>query len=308
MISLLLVFLGAGACGVMAFTLLNGVLGGAPAESGLDMLDDYGQPATAEAWDNQQLEGSLIQRLTPNIAGLTGLARRFTPVGYVDRVRTKFVRAGDPSQSAVDAFMAVRAITVVAAPFVFLGLLFVLPMGGMLKLASAGLISIALLMLPDVRLNRRVEEREKRIRQDLPSVLDLLSISVEAGLGFDQAVDRVIQNVPGPLSSEFGRMLGEIRAGANRPDALRAMEARIDMPDVRSFLLAVLQADTFGVSIARVLKSQADEARVKRRQQAQEKAQKAPVKMLLPIVFCIFPALFVVVLGPAMINIMEQLA
>jgi tight adherence protein C len=112
--------------------------------------------------------------------------------------------------------------------------------------------------------------------------------------------------VPGPLSDEFARMLGEVRAGASRANAMRAMEERSNVPELRSFVLAILQADTSGVSIGRVLRAQADEMRIKRRQLAQEAAQKAPVKMLIPMVFCIFPALFVVVLGPAMINIYEN--
>ena len=138
-------------------------------------------------------------------------------------------------------------------------------------------------------------------------MLDLLTISVEAGLGFEQALDRVINAVPCALSDEFARFLGEARSGSSRADALRAMDERIGVPEVRSFVLAIIQADTFGVSIGRVLRAQSDEMRIKRRQIAQEKAQKAPVKMLIPMVFCIFPALFAVVLGPAAINIMETM-
>jgi tight adherence protein C len=130
---------------------------------------------------------------------------------------------------------------------------------------------------------------------------------VEAGLGFEQALDRTIASVPGPLTEEFSRMLGETRAGAARSDAMRALDDRTDVPEVRSFVLAILQADTFGISIGRVLRAQSEEMRIKRRQLAQEAAQKAPIKMLIPMVFCIFPALFIVVIGPAIINIKKTL-
>jgi tight adherence protein C len=207
----------------------------------------------------------------------------------------------------VDRFLAVRVITAALVPFAFIFTYVWNPVGvtGTAQLALFGVLSLALILGPDARLSREVEARQLELRKQLPDVLDLLTISVEAGLGFEQALDRTISAVPGALSEEFARMLGEVRAGSSRADAMRAMEQRTDVPELRSFVLAILQADTFGVSIGRVLRAQADEMRIKRRQIAQEEAQKAPVKMLIPMVFCIFPALFVVVIGPAIINIRE---
>jgi tight adherence protein C len=253
---------------------------------------------------DQELLVPLYQRaLLPVLHGLTALGGRFTPVGYVDTVRKKFVYAGRISADGVDRFLAIRVITVVLIPMWFIAVTVFAPFTGILRLGLLGLGGTALALGPDSVLNRRVEERQQIMQRKLPDILDLLTISVEAGLGFEQAVDRTVSSVPGPLSDEFARMLGELRAGSSRADAMRAMEHRTNVPEIRSFVLAILQADAFGVSIGRVLRAQADEMRIKRRQLAQEKAQKAPVKMLIPMVFCIFPALFVVVLGPAMINI-----
>ncbi len=260
---------------------------------------------------DQELLTPLRDRtLTPVLSGLTSVGRRFTPTGYVDNVRKKFVYAGEPRADAVDRFLAVRVITVALIPLAFILVYIWNPFAleGLLQLGVFVLLGAILFFGPDAWLSRRVEARQLELQRKLPDVLDLLTISVEAGLGFEQALDRTISAVPGALSEEFARMLGEVRAGASRADAMRALDLRTNVPEVRSFVLAILQADTFGVSIGRVLRAQADEMRVKRRQLAQERAQKAPVKMLIPMVFCIFPALFVVVIGPTIINIRDAFA
>jgi len=191
--------------------------------------------------------------------------------------------------------------------FVFVFMFNVLGLTGAGRIAIPGLLAAVLILGPDSWVNKKVEARQKEIATSLPDTLDLLVISVEAGLGFEQAMDRVISSVPGALSDEFARVLGETRAGAARADAMRAMDARCGVPELRSFVMSIIQADTFGVSIGRVLRALADEMRVKLRQNAEERAQKAPVKMLIPMVFCIFPALFAIILGPAVINMMNGL-
>ncbi|MGB6056647.1 MAG: type II secretion system F family protein [Microthrixaceae bacterium] len=296
----------AAAVGLIIYTVLSQLDERQMVRSSLRQLDGY----EIESQRDQQMLDPLKDRaLAPMLAGLTNVGRRLTPVGYVEKVRQKFVYMGNSNPQAVDRFLAIRVATVVGAALTFL-LVFVAQLGpfeGKMRLGVGVLLMLVLLIGPDSVINRKVEERQRDIQQKLPDILDLLTISVEAGLGFEQALDRVIAAVPGALTEEFSRMLGETRAGAARSDAMRAMEQRCNVPELRAFVLAIIQADTFGVSIGRVLRGQAEEMRIKRRQLAQERAQKAPVKMLIPMVFCIFPALFLVVLGPAMISIMKTL-
>ena len=299
-----LAFVGVGlACGLAVYVALAAVQDKQVMRESLRSLDGY----QLDNLRDRELLNPLADRVSPVLDRLTGVGRRFTPVGYVAQVRAKLVSMGEADPSRLDRFLAIRVITVVLIPVAFVVLWFFGPFQGMLRLALTGFVCLGLFMGPDAMLNRKVQERQYGIRVQLPDVLDLLVISVEAGLGFEQALQRTVNSVPGALSDEFARMLGETRAGVSRAEAMRAMEKRIDLPELRSFVLAILQADTFGVSIGRVLRAQADEMRVKRRQMAQERAMKAPVKMLVPMVFCIFPALFVICLGPAMINISRSL-
>jgi tight adherence protein C len=291
----------AAALGVIVYVVLAQLDEKSVVRNSLRQLDGY----EVENVRDQELLAPVSERaLAPVLGGLTSLGRRFTPVGYVDNVRKKFINAGNGSAEAV-RFMAIRVLTLLSIVPITWFFFIWNPIGfeGMMQWLCFGLFFLAAMIGPDTILSRRVQERQHDLRVTLPDILDLLTISVEAGLGFEQALDRVIGAVPGPLSDEFARMLGEVRAGSSRAEAMRALDQRTNIPEVRSFVLAVLQADTFGVSIGRVLRAQAEEMRIKRRQLAQEKAQKAPVKMLIPMVFCIFPALFVVVIGPAVVNI-----
>lgn len=261
-------------------------------------LDEYESLDMRE----RELSAPAIQRIVQPIArSLTALGRSVVPSGYMERLRQKLVVAGRPGSDELDRFRALRVLSIAAIvpAVVVIGFL---PLSGRNRLLLVAFVAAFLIFGPDAALNRQMDARRQQIRARLPDVIDLLTISVEAGLGFDQALERTVNAVPGPLTEEFRRLLGEVRAGADRAEAFRALDARTDVPELRSFILALIQADTFGVSIGRILRNQAAEMRVKRRQIAQEMAQKAPVKLLFPMVLCIFPGLFVVLLGPAFLT------
>ena len=268
-----------------------------------DRLAVYGRATTRE----ETLSKPFVERaMAPVIVGLGRFMGRFTPVGYLEKTQRKLLFAGNPANVDAASFTVVKAVLTIVGLF---GAFALRDFGtGLTRLLVIVLPPLIGFFLPDVWLNRRIEERQGDMLRALPDTLDLLVISVEAGLGFDSALSRVVSTVPGPLSEEFFRMLQETRVGVSRRDAMRHLMDRTDLEELRTFLLAMLQAEAFGVAIARVLRVQADEMRVKRRQRAQEKAFAAPVKIVFPLVFCIFPALFVVLLGPAAINISAAFA
>jgi tight adherence protein C len=171
-------------------------------------------------------------------------------------------------------------------------------------LAIGGLTTVAGYFGPNMYLYQKGYDRTAQMQKALPDALDLLVISVEAGLGFDSALSQVARNTEGPLANEFARVLQEMQIGLGRAQALRALGERSTLPDLRSFASAMVQADSFGIPIGQVLRVQSDEMRVKRRQRAEEQAQKVPVKILLPLMACILPCLFIVVIGPAVIGLM----
>jgi tight adherence protein C len=285
----------AAAVGALVYVLASSSIEKADVRESLRRLEGY---QIQDVRDQEMLAPMSERVVAPLLEGLTGVATRFTPKGYGEKVAQKLVHAGNPPNLNVDKILVLKLVGLVSIVF-WLPVMLMLNFQGPLLLIGVGVLWGVSFMYPDVLLNRKIEDRQKEISRKLPDILDLLVISVEAGLGFEQALDRTCTAVPGALSDEFRRMLHEIRIGSTRADALRAMADRSDVPELRGFILAMLQADTFGVSISRLLRSQADEMRIKRRLMAQEKAQKAPVKMLFPLIACIFPAMMSVLLGPA---------
>lgn len=271
-------------------------------------IGDYGSAQLAARTDVRQRREELKQPFATRVALPAGamvasLGRRFIPADYLKRTQHKLVVAGHGRPEDLDRFVTTRVLSLVAVPIVWLVVWRLTSLSGTELIIVIVLVGVAGVLGPDASLDRMMAARQQQIRERLPDVLDLLTISVEAGLGFEQALSRVTGMLPGALSDELSRTLGELRAGASRADALHALDERTEVPELTSFILALLQADVFGVSVGSILRTQATEMRVKRRQMIQEKAQKAPVKMLFPMVFCIMPALFVVIAGPAVIGI-----
>jgi tight adherence protein C len=270
-------------------------------------LELYGRQSVATVREDELAKPLAQRTVGPIVIGLGNFLKRFTPVGYLEKKERKLMLAGYPGNLDAPAFIVIKLLT---TAFGLVAAYFIIDFGAdALQRVVLFVMPIVLGFFgPDAWLERKVDERRQAMLRALPDILDLLVISVEAGLGFDSALARVVATVPGPLSEEFFRMLQETRVGVSRRDAMRHLMDRTDLDELRSFLLAMIQAEAFGVTIARVLRVQADEMRVKRRQRAQEKAFAAPVKLVFPLVFCIFPSLFIVLLGPAALQIAEAFA
>jgi tight adherence protein C len=302
---LLIVLLAVAAVGLGAWSASTTLATNASSGSkrGIRAMEDY---EVADVREQEMLESVGARVFAPVTRGATDFARRITPVGYTENVKRKIVLAGSPPGYEVDRFLIGKVlgfgsgILWIALAVAFLG------GSPLFAILCVGFAWAGCFFGPDIVLDSRITKRREEIERRLPDTLDLLVISVEAGLGFEQALERTAAAVPGPLSEESRRMLQETRMGASRADALRALDERTQVDDLRTFIMAMLQADAFGVSVARILRSQADEIRIRRRQVAQEASQKAPIKMLFPLAVCIFPAIFVVVLLPAVIQIFRN--
>jgi tight adherence protein C len=239
--------------------------------------------------------------VTPAADSVAGFVLKLNPKTTVESVRVKLLAAGMSDRISVNAFLAAKGVFAVVG--LLFGLLFGLPNGaGMMLITMVG-GPVGGFMLPDFALSMKARARREKVRAELPDALDLLAVSVEAGLGFDGAIAKLVEHMDGALTEEFNLALGEMRIGESRQEALKKMAQRVDTPEVSTFTRAIVQADQLGISLGRILRVQAADTRLKRQAAAEEKAMKAPIKMLFPLVLFIFPAMFVVILGPALLNL-----
>jgi len=248
-----------------------------------------------------ELSAPLWERLAvPPIRWFMEQVSKRTPRQVLEETRTKLEAAGNPWNMKPVTFVAIKALFMLVVPVCFA--LLAVPFDARRGLFGAVCIALAGHTIPEFAVGRKRTRRDKAIERDLPDALDLLTISVEAGLGFDAALARVAERMTGPVAKLFDHLLAEIRLGKPRREAFRELGRRAGVRDLATVASAIVQADRLGLNIGNVLRIQSDLMRTKRRQRAEEKAMKAPIKMVLPLVVFVFPSLFVILLGPAVIR------
>jgi tight adherence protein C len=258
---------------------------------------------------HEQLKTSALERLVLPFAGkVISSITRLTPLDLYGRTNRLIELAGNPPSLTAERIVAFKIVFGIVG---FVAGLLVAPLlpfkGFAASVMTAVLFALMGYTFPSAGLSARANKRQKEIRKAMPDTMDLLTISVEAGLGFDAALAQVVKNVPGPLSEEISRMLQEMQIGVSRAEALRNLNDRTEVPELDGFVLSMIQADKYGVGVAKVLRAQATELRQKRRQRAEEVAQKVPLKLLFPTIFLVLPAMFIVILGPGAIKAYQTL-
>ena len=246
--------------------------------------------------------------IKPALDGTGKFLMRMAPAEMVGNLEKKIIMAGRPYGLSAKNWFGIQTVATVSMPLLILLLMLYAKADlgkTLLMVAAVGAMGV---MIPNLILNGKIRERQKSVLKTMPDVMDLLTVSVEAGLGFDSALSKVTEKMPGTLSEEFQVLLQEIKVGKSRKEAMYQMAERVGVPDFRSFISAIIQADQLGVSLGRVLRIQSEQIRVNRKQMIQEKAMKAPIKMLIPMIIFIFPVIFIVLLGPTAINLMHMFA
>ncbi|MCB9453881.1 MAG: type II secretion system F family protein [Anaerolineaceae bacterium] len=272
-----------------------------------ERLAQFGERELPESLEEIEMSIPFKDRvLLPILRKFADLTTKFTPEKQLQDTRHQLELAGMAGSMEPTSFLAMRIVATLAFGFLAFMVFFVLS-----KASSNSVIYVlggAALgyFLPSLWIKGKITRRQDNILKALPDALDLLTICVEAGLSFDQGMGKVFEKWENDLAIAFGRVLREIQLGKLRREALKDMADRMDVPDVTSFTAAVIQADQLGVSLTKILRVQSDQMRVKRRQRAQEKAHQAPVKMMIPMVLLIFPSLWIVLLGPAVVFLIES--
>ncbi len=275
----------------------------------LERLEEFSQAGEDVDLEKLEMSQPFVERVVYPIARKLGeITVKFTPQNWLNTISRKLEMGGNPGKIDPSVFLVlqfVAAIGLGAGAFLLMTMLGSSTPQGQ-KFLFTVLATLAGFFVPQFSLSRAVTKRQKSIRRALPDALDLLTICVEAGLGFDAAMAKVVEKWNSQLSNAFNRVLQEVQLGKLRREALRAMADNIGVSEMTSFVAAVIQSEQLGVSMARVLRIQADQMRVRRRQIAEEEAHKAPIKMLLPMAFIIFPSLLIVLLAPALFQVMES--
>ena len=230
-------------------------------------------------------------------------ARSFAPKGYLGWIERQIVLAGRPPGWTIDRLLIAKPLLLLL--FGAIGVLWIAADPIPFRIGLGVLVALLAFFVPELLVLGRAQERQEKIQLALPDTLDQMTISVEAGLGFESAMAKAATNGTGPLAEELVRTLQDMSIGRSRSDAYEALSSRVSSADLRRFTRAVIQADRYGIAIADILRVQASEMRLKRRQRAEEKAMAVPVKVIFPLVFCILPVLFIVLLTPAILNAME---
>ncbi len=285
----------------------------------LDLVDRYRDGSNRSIFKKRRAstaksrrEGTFVARVARHFvqAGGAYVAGTLSNI-QIDEIRGRLLRAGFPYGLKATQFAFLKWLSMVSFCFVFLAAVPVLAQIYQTQIPWWGYVLTMLVggfygfRIPDLWLSIRTRQRQTEIQLALPDMIDLITVSVEAGLGLAAAIARVASRFPNSLSEEFTRTMQEIHLGRSQAESLRDMARRLDINDLTTFLTSLVQAETLGLPIANVLRVQSERLREKRSQRAREQAQKAPIKMIFPLVFCIFPALFIVILGPAMLKIMD---
>lgn len=269
----------------------------------LNLINETFSISVDEGYIDDRKKLTFRQRvIIPIREKMTEITKRITPKGTIEAIEKKLKAANNPFHLGVPGWLIIRIVVLFAFPVIYYFFLMKLVDDKILKILVFMIVILLGNMLPNMLLNNKIKQRKTKMTQQLPDILDLLTVSVEAGLSFDGAMAKVAEKGQSEMSKEFAKAVKEIEIGKTRRAALTDMSLRCDIPDLQVFISSIIQAEQMGVSIGKILRIQAVNIRIKRRQRAQETALKAPVKMLFPLVFFIFPSLFIVLLGPALIR------